>query len=126
MIREPQDGAQIIKDWLAAQLADEFPELSVVIEQVDWKFGNGPMLVVADDSGPMNKWPVATSPTIRVTSWTTGRDRTYISRALGLLLGKTVPGVAAVLPSTGILDARDPKTDGDLASFTVRTRLRTV
>ena len=121
----PVDGAQIIKDWLKTRAAADHPDLRVVIELPDWKFGAGPILVVADDSGPMDIWPVATSPQIRVTSWTSGRDRTYVNWAMAQLLGQVIPGVACVLPGTGILDARDPKTRADLASFTVRTRLRT-
>lgn len=125
MIREPRDAAQIVKDWLKAEMAADFPELTVTLELGDWKLGDAPKLVVFDDSGPMGMWPVATSPTIRVTTWTSGRERKYANRALGLLTGKPVPGVAAILAGTSILDARDSKTRGDLASFTVRTRLRT-
>lgn len=125
MIREPQDAAQIVKDWLKAQMAADFPELTVTLELGGWKLGDAPKLVVFDDSGPTDMWPVATSPTIRVTTWTSGRERKYVNRAIGLLLGKPVPGVAAILSGTSIVDGRDSRNDGDLASFTVRTRLRT-
>lgn len=124
--REPTDVARIIKDWLKADLAARFPELSVVLElPAGWTLGSGPVLVVADDGGPMGMWPVATSPTIRVTSWTSGRNRTYVHAALARLLTARIPGVAAILPGTGILEARDKSTRGDLASFTVRARART-
>lgn len=124
--REPVDVAQLIKDFLAADLAARFPELSVVLElPAHWALGSDPVLVLADDGGPLDKWPVATSPTIRGTSWTTGRERKYIHAALARLLTARIPGVAAVLPGTGVLDARDEKTGGDLSSFTVRTRART-
>jgi hypothetical protein len=85
---------------------------------------SNPVLVVADDGDPLVVWPVATSPTIRVTSWTSGRDRTYIHAALTRLLTAQIPGIAKVLPGTGILEARDANTRGDLASFTVRARAR--
>jgi len=124
--REPIDVARTIKDWLKADLAERFPELSVTLElPSDWALGSDPVLVVSDDSGPLNMWPVATSPTIRVTSWTSGRDRTYVNAALTRLLTQRIPGIAKVLPGTGILDARDAATRGDLASFTVRARART-
>lgn len=131
--REPVDIAQIIKDWLKDDLAQRFPELygrpwgdSIRLElPSEWSLGSDPVLVVADDGDPLSMWPVATSPTIRVTSWTSGRDRTYVHAALARLLTQRIPGIAAVLPGTGILDARDPKTKGDLASFTVRARART-
>ncbi len=122
----PVDGAQLVKDWLKNRAAADHPTLRVVLEVPDgWKLGAAPVLVVADDSGPRNLWPVATSPQIRVTSWTSGRDRTYAHWAMAQLLGQVIPGVACVLPGTGVLDARDTKTRADLASFTVRTRMRT-
>jgi hypothetical protein len=124
--REPVDVARIVKDWLKADLASRFPTLSVVLElPSDWALMSTPVLVVADDGDPLVVWPVATSPAIRVTSWTSGRDRTYIHAALTRLLTAQIPGIAAVLPGTGILEARDAKTRGDLASFTVRARART-
>ena len=70
-------------------------------------------------------YPVATSPTIRFTSWTSGRNPKYAYAALAAVLTKRIPGIAAVLPGTGVLEARDLKNRGDLASFTVRTRART-
>jgi hypothetical protein len=124
--REPVDVALIIKDWLKADLASRFPSLSVVLElPANWTLGSAPVLVVADDGDPMGMWPAATSPTIRGTSWTSGRDRTYAHAALTRLLTVSIPGLAAVRPGTGILEARDAKTRGDLASFTVRARART-
>lgn len=124
--REPVDVAHVLKEWLKDDLATRFPDLSVALElPANWALGSDPVLVVADDGDPLSMWPVATSPTIRVTSWTSGRDRTYVHAALTRLLTQRIPGIAAVLPGTGILDARDPKTKGDLASFTVRARART-
>jgi hypothetical protein len=124
--RQPIDVARVIKDWLKADLASRFPELLVVLELPStWTLGSGPVLVIADVGGPMPMWPAATSPTIRGTSWTSGRNRTYVHAALGRLLSAHIPGIAAILPGTGVLDARDTKTRGDLASFTVRARART-
>lgn len=123
--REPRDVALVLKEWLKADLATRFPELSVRLELGDWKLGSGPVLVVADDGDPMGMWPAATSPTIRVTSWTSGRELKYIHAALTRLLTQRIPGIAAILPGTGVLEARDSATRGDLASITVRTRART-
>lgn len=124
--REPVDVARLVKDWLKTELATRFPELKVRLElPSDWAVGSGPVLVVADDGGPLDMWPVATSPTIRIVSWTSGRDTRYVYAALGLVLSKRIPGIAAVLPGTGVVEARDSKTRGDLASFTARTRART-
>jgi hypothetical protein len=124
--REPRDVARIVKDWLKSDLATRFPELSVQMELPgDWTLGSGPVLLVEDDGDPLLMWPAATSPTIRVTSWTSGRNRTYAHAALARLLSTPIPGIAKVLPGTGVLEARDSKTRGDLASFTVRARART-
>lgn len=125
--REPVDVARIIKDWLKADLASRFPTLSVTLElPADWTLGSAPVLVVAADGDPLVVWPVGTSPTIRVTSWTSGRDLTVVHAAMARLLSKTpIPGISALLPGTGVLEARDAKTRGDLASFTVRARART-
>jgi hypothetical protein len=93
--REPIDVARVVKDWLKADLASRFPELSVRLElPSDWMLQSNPVLVVADDGDPLVVWPVATSPTIRVTSWTSGRDRTYIHAALTRLLTAQIPGIA--------------------------------
>jgi len=127
-VTEPVDVAKLVKDWLKADLATSFPELSVRLElPARWSALNGsdPVLLVADDGGPMGMWPAATAPTIRVTSWTAGRDTQYAYAAMGRLLSARVPGIAAILPGTGFLEARDSTTGGDLMSFTVRTRVRT-
>lgn len=124
--REPVDVARIVKDWLKADLASRFPTLTVTLElPSDWVLGSDPVLLVADDGDPLVVWPAATSPTIRVTSWTSGRDRTYIHAALSRLLTARIPGIAAILPGTGVLEARDKNTRGDLASVTVLARART-
>lgn len=123
---EPKDVVRVVKDWLKADLAATFPSLTVTLELPSgWALGSDPVLVLADDGSPMNLWPAATSPTIRVTSWTSGRDRTYVHRALARLLTARIPGIAALLPGAGVVDARDPQTGGDLSSFTVRARART-
>lgn len=124
IVRTPVDVAQLVKDELKARAAVDHPSLSVRLELGGWKLGDDPVLLIADDGGPV-RWPVATAPTIRVTSWTSGRDRTFAHWAMGQLLGTRIPGVAAILPGTGVIETRDPKTRGDLASFTVLTRVRT-
>lgn len=123
---EPKDVVRLVKDWLKADLADTFPSLTVTLELPSgWALGSDPVLVLADDGSPLDLWPAATSPTIRVTSWTSGRDRTYVHKALARLLTARIAGIAALLPGAGVVDARDPQTGGDLSSFTVRARART-
>ncbi len=125
-VRTPVDVAQLVKDEMKARAATAHPALQVRLElPADWTPQSAPVLLIADDGGPV-AYPVLTAPTIRVTSWTGGRDRTYIHWALGQLLGTRIPGLAAILPGTGVIEARDDKTRGDLASFTVRARARTI
>ena len=121
---EPVDVARLVKDWLKADLAVRFPELTVALElPAKWKLGDDPVLVIADDGGPLDMWPAATAPTIRGTSWTSGRETKYAYAVMARLLTARIPGVAAVVPGAGFLEARDSKTGGDLASFTVLTRV---
>ncbi len=124
--REPVDVARLVKDWLKADLAGRFPELTVALELPhNWSLGSGPVLIVADDGSTLDMWPAATDPTIRCTSWTAGRETKYAYAAMARLLTARIPGIAAVLPGAGFLEARDKKTGGDLCSFTVLTRART-
>lgn len=124
--REPVDVALLVKEWLKSDLATRFPELSVRLElTADWSVGSDPVLLIANDGSPMDMWPAATMPTIRITSWTSGRELKYAHAALARLLTARIPGLLAVLPGSGILETRDPQTRGDLTSFTVLTRART-
>lgn len=127
-VREPVDVARLIKDWLKADadLAARFPELSFALElPADWTLDSDPVLLVADDGSTLDMWPAATDPTIRVTSWTAGRETKYAYAAMARLLTARIPGVAAILPGAAFLEARDKRTGGDLISFTVLTRART-
>lgn len=127
MSLEAPDVALIIKEWLKADLAQRFPDLSVRLEVPhQWSMGSHGVLIVANDGSPMDYWPAAIMTTIRITSWTSGREMDYITAAQGRLLDHEtrIPGVLAVLPGTGIIEARDEKTQANLCSFTVRTRAR--
>ncbi|EFG75247.1 hypothetical protein HMPREF0591_4810 [Mycobacterium parascrofulaceum ATCC BAA-614] len=122
----PVDVPQLIKDCLKNDLPPDFPELSVVLEfPADWTLGSDPVLVIADDGGTV--WKASTTTAIRMTSWTSGRDRTYVHAAVARLLAGKIPGVAAIVPGSvsGVLESRDESTGGDLASVIVRARART-
>lgn len=124
MTFEPVDVARLVKECLKTDLAGRFPELLVRLElPSNWKLGSPPVLIVANDGGPMSK--ALNSPATRVTSWTSGRDLTYVCAATGRLLAGRIPGLAAILPGSGILEARDKSTGGDLASVIVQARART-
>lgn len=124
--REPVDVARLIKDWLKTDLATPFPTLSVRLElPSDWTLGDNPVLVVADDGATMGMWPTATDPTIRCTTWTSGRITTYAYTAMSRLLSARIDGVAAIRPGSAFLEARDSSNGGDLISFTVLAKVRT-
>jgi hypothetical protein len=123
---EPVDVARLIKDWLKTDLATRFPTLAVRLElPSNWKIGSNPVLVVADDGATMGMWPAATDPTIRCTSWTSGRNTAYAYAAMSRLLTARIEGVAAIRPGAAFLESRDSSTGGDLVSFTVRAVART-
>ncbi|OBC12182.1 hypothetical protein A5788_22355 [Gordonia sp. 852002-50816_SCH5313054-c] len=124
---KPQDAALLMKSWLKTRLASRFPNLHVRLNHDPaWAMGSDPELVVFDDGSALNQWPVNTSPTIRITTWTTGRDVSIANHVLGLVLCTPITGIAKVLPGSSVIESTDSKTGADLASFTVRTRVRTV
>ncbi|HEY9314634.1 hypothetical protein [Williamsia sp.] len=133
-MREPADAVRIIKDWLATEIAalassPAFAGVTVGLElPADWTLGESPAAVVLfDDSGPSD-WPITTQPTIRCTIWATDRDIAIavVRRCFGLLLGKRIPGIATVRPGVSIQESKDPNNKAIVASFTVRTRVRTI
>ncbi|MFE3196263.1 hypothetical protein ACFXHA_45210 [Nocardia sp. NPDC059240] len=128
--RVPGDPAKAIKTYLAATLpalvTTPAPTVGLVLP-TGWTTKSVPAVVVFDDGGA-GAWPVSTSPTIRVTVWADGRDRSRMiaGAALGLLAAGDVPGVANITEASGLLEARDPNNAGILASFTVRAQSRTL
>jgi len=126
--RQPADAAVPVKNYLVSCLSVPEPEVTAALNlPPKWApETHPPAVVVFDDSGP-TRWPIATHPQIRVTVWAHGRTRarTIAGLCLGWLLAGRVPGVK-ISPGTSIIDARDPDNGGDMASFTVRTTVRTV
>ncbi|WP_306358849.1 MULTISPECIES: hypothetical protein [unclassified Nocardia] len=128
--RVPADPAKAIKTHLAAVLpplvAAPAPTVGMVLP-ANWTTSSAPAVVVFDDSGP-TVWPVLTRPLIRITVWANGRDRSLAvaGAALGVVMAHRIPGVATITDPSTLLEARDSKTGGILASFTVRTQARTL
>jgi len=125
----PADAVDLVRQFLAERVPAKFPGVRVAANlSPKWTPTTMPAeLVLFDDSGPMN-WPVETRPQIRGTVWADGHATAVAvaGYALGLLLCHRVPGIAKILPSTALLEARDDRTGGLMCSFTVRTRVRTV
>lgn len=128
LLRQPDDSAKCVKDFLKAELRSRgFPLATVgLVLPSSWSPKSAPAVVVFDDGGP-SVWPVLTEPRIRVTVWASGRDaaRELAALCTGVLMSLDVPGVAHVRDASSILDARDDN-GGIMASFTVAVKSRTV
>lgn len=130
-LRLPADPAKAAKNHLAAVLpgmvAAPSPTFGMVLP-ANWSPSSSPpAVVVFDDSGP-TRWPVETRPLLRVTVWTNGRDRgrEIAGAALGVLLSHCIAGIATITDPSGLLEARDSNNAGQMTSFTVRARSRTL
>lgn len=123
---EPRDTPKVVKDWLKTELAAPFPELDVRLELPrGWTPQDRPVLAVFDDGGS-TVYPISTNSTLRITTWTDGREVKYANRAISLLLCRSVPGIARIRPGVRVITDRDRDNDADLATFTVIATARTV
>ncbi|MDV6267075.1 hypothetical protein [Rhodococcus globerulus] len=93
----------------------------------NWTPKSPPRIGVFDDGGPTS-WPVAVKPRLRITVWSDGqaKSRTIAGLCMGLALAHHVPGISHVKDPSSILDARDSKNAGLMASFTVQVTARTL
>lgn len=128
--RVPADPARIAKNYLASvvpALVPSPPPAFGMALAPNWTPSAAPIVVVFDDSGPM-VWPVSTSPTVRVTVWSNGRDRSRAIAALclGVLLAHRITGIASITDPTGLVEDIDPNNHGLMCSFTVRAIARTL
>jgi hypothetical protein len=88
---------------------------------------SGPMVLVADDGGPM-EWPVLSKNTIRVTVLGDGMTlvRDLAGRCLGHIFDDIPNGLSHINRNgTTLLEGRDPRTGADFCSFTVTATVRT-
>ncbi|MGW5377441.1 hypothetical protein ACWESM_18545 [Nocardia sp. NPDC003999] len=129
-LRVPADPARIAKNYLAgvipALAGGTAPTFGMVIPS-SWTPAAAPAVVVFDDSGPV-LWPVCTSPTLRVTVWSDGRDRSrrIAGLCLGVLLAHRIPGIGSITDPTLLVEDLDDHNGGVMASFTVRAIARTL
>ncbi|MEU0871649.1 hypothetical protein [Nocardia brasiliensis] len=128
--RVPADPAKIAKDYLAgvlpALVSPLAPTFGLAIP-ADWTSADAPVVAVFDDSGPM-AWPVSTSPILRLTVWSAGRDRSrrIAGACLGVLLAHRIPGIASITDPTNLVEDIDPHNQAVMCSFTVRAVARTL
>lgn len=131
VVPQASGPAKWLRDHLQVWLPPKYPALTgyaVGMLPAGWNPDEDPpYLAVFDDSGPI-AWPVETRPTLRVVVWSDSLtlSRDIAAYALGQTLTRRVEGLATILPGTSILDARDTNTSGIMASYTVRTRVRTL
>ena len=127
MTRVQADIIPAVKDWLAGQSVGA--EVMLAVPNA-WKPSDGPLLIVADDGGPV-KWPVKSRYTIRLTAYAAGRTeaRRIVTLAAGKIAeSKPRPNGVANIESDmgGVLDARDKATGAVLASVLITAHARTV
>lgn len=123
---EPVDA---VKAALVAYLADEGITARIATHKwpKDWKLGDAPLVLVADDGGPVD-WPVKSQHTIRVTvgSDSVPTSRRIARKCLGHILANLPEGLAHIQRNgTALTDAQHSQTGADLASGTVIAVIRT-
>lgn len=125
--RLPGDPKPAVKDALAtyfgadARVAMEVP--------ADWLLLSGiPLVTVHDDGGPLN-WPVLSRHIVRITVRGNGNPvvRLIARRAAGNLHANIPAGLEDIHRNgSALIEARDPDSGADMASFTVTATVRTV
>lgn len=126
---EYPDVERAMRDLLADLVAPHEPDVTVGVGVPDgWDpLTSDPHLQVACDGTPSQVHPIVAHHTVRVVAWAASPTEAKALAALaqGLLLGVGAQQpIAALLPLTGLLPARDPDTRAELASFTVRATTR--
>lgn len=119
------DPERAVVDHLTDALTGEDVTVGIGVP-TDWERGVDPHLQVACDGTPTDEHPIAHRTTIRVVAWA---DSTTEAKRLALLAhGHLLTGwgddLHSVTPLTGLLPAHDRDHDAELASFTVRVRVR--
>lgn len=123
----PQDAEVLTKDLLIDLLAGETCTVSIGVPS-GWTAASENHLQVALDGDPIPVWPICTRPTIRLVARaaSTSEAKALCGLAFGLLCAHNGgDGIVSVRPLTGVQPARDPETNAELASATVRVTVRT-
>lgn len=124
------DAEKETRALLAALLEEQDIDATVAIGiPHDWTPDTGDHLQVSSDGTPSIAHPVVSHSTIRITAWSasTSRAKELANLAFGLLCAHDgTPPIAAILPLTGVLPARDPESRAELAYVTVRVSVRSV
>ena len=108
-------------------LTDAIDDVTVGVGvPTDWVRTDDPHIQVACDGTPVDEHPIAHRTTIRVVVWaaSTSEAKRLALEAHGHLLTGWGDDLHSVTPLTGLLPAHDDDHDAELASFTVRVRVR--
>lgn len=124
------DAEKAVRVLLAELFASEITAGDVTVSigvPVGWTSASPDHLEVAWDGTPTVAWPVSADATIRLVAraGSTSAAKALAAKAQGRLvahMGDTT--IARIRPLTGVLPARDPDTDAELASCTVRVTVR--
>lgn len=124
------DPERAVVDYLTTVAAGQFPAGTTIGVGVPagWVPTSPTHIEVAWDGTPGLAWPVTADATIRVVvhAATTTLAKRDALLAQGLLCASGWPASLTIQPLTGVLPAQDPSTHAELASFTVRCRVRSV
>lgn len=123
----PRDVERLVVDFLIDALADQDCTVSVGVP-ADWTPADIAHVEVVSDGEPLQAWPIVMYATIRLVarSGSTTEAKALCGLAFGLLCAHNGDGViVGTRPLTGVLPARDPETNAELASATVRVTVRT-
>lgn len=120
------DAERLVVDYLEPLIDDA--EVGVQVP-AEWESGvsDTPHLQVALDGTPRIDHPVTHHATVRLTARakSTTEAKELAARAQGLLCAHPGGGgIASTTPLTGVLPARDPQTNAEIASTTTRVIVR--
>lgn len=122
------DVQQRIVDLLTAELDDIGQDATVSVGvPTDWAPSSSEHIEVAWDGTPELTWPVAIFPTVRLVAraHSTSAAKRLASLAQGLLAAYGGgDDITSIRPLTGVLPARDPETEAEIASVTMRVAVR--
>jgi hypothetical protein len=124
LARTYPDVERLARDLLEDLIDDDDVPVGIGVPS-DWSGTD--YLQVSCDGTPTLEHPVVAHSTVRVVGWasSTTRAKQLANLALGLLSSHTGDEhIAAIVPLTGVLPARDPDNRGELASVTLRVSVR--
>lgn len=119
------DPERAVVDHLADAFAGEDVTVGIGVP-AGWTAASDPHLQVACDGTPTDEHPIAHRTTVRIVAWSssTTEAKRLALLAHGHLLADPTGDLHSVTPLTGLLPAHDRDHDAELASFTVRVRVR--